>query len=568
MSNCIAHRDLARADVTTPFLPPCLPAGQPGTDEPTPLDPNDPEANLHVELNDQGNGARFARQHRGEALYVRERARWIVYRDGRWQDDQGDCSAIALARRTALSIRSEPEDDPRNRKLLNDWSMRTLKGSGLENMLKAARTFPWMNIHANELDRSSDLLNLRNGTLELRTDLFRVHNPEDLLTVALPFDYDPHARCPRTLAALRVALAIEGRESPNEAAPSAEERRQREELLDFLQEVVGYSLCGRPDKKVMFFVHGPADSGKSFLFKILERLAGPYHRVVRIDTLTRIARGDNTPELATLPGKRVVLTSEAGHGHKWKDQVIKDLTGTDTITACAKYSAPFTFHPQFVILAFGNVRPTVDSADEAFWSRIIEIPFAHAIPVALQRPEAELVAMIEMELPGLLNWALEGMRRLATHGRFRIPELVRNATMRNRDEADVVRTFVSECCYTRAQVERDEVFVDGRPGRAELVARLGDIYAAYTHWCGKCGEKPVTRARLQADLHNLGYGRSLYRPSNMHFISGVTLMAEVALGDNEYARPSARVEAHSGLSQDVALAPVYSDFRSASEGGR
>ena len=118
-----------------------------------------------------------------------------------------------------------------------------------------------------ELDRDPWVLNVGNGTLDLRTGKLRTHDRADLLTRLVPVPYYAVATCPIWLAFLDRIMA------------------GNEQLISFLQRAIGYTLTGSSRERVLFMLHGSGANGKSTLVETIAALLGDYARSTRAETL-------------------------------------------------------------------------------------------------------------------------------------------------------------------------------------------------------------------------------------------------------------------------------------------
>lgn len=376
-----------------------------------------------------------------------------------------------------------------------------------------------------------------NGTLDLKAHSLRPHNPDDLLTRTTLFDYDPEAKCPSTLKLIGIALGLEGREL------TEGERHQRTELMSYLQQLIGYSLCGAPTEKCFIFLNGAPDAGKSFIQYLLKRLAGTYYLHIASEALMGKSTAGNTPQLAMLKGARVVTTSETEASQVCCKSLLKDITGRDSLTVTAKYADPVTITPQCVVWLFGNERPEIGGGDQGFWNRMKVIPFEQPIPPKLRQKAEVWEKIIGDELSGLLNWALEGLWQVQRTG-LQDPELVRNATNGYQKDCDLTSEFLTDCCLTEADLDSGHTRLPTHiDPEAELVVPHTDLYLAYQLWSERCGFKPSNKRTFNERLKTAGYDNSGYRPGNRTHWAGITLNGETDIKRQkfhllEYERPS------------------------------
>ena len=160
-----------------------------------------------------------------------------------------------------------------------------------------ARSEPGIPILPTDFDQDPFLLNVQNGTIDLRTGELRPHRRADLISKVIPLDYDPDARCPRWDAFLR------------------EVTNDRSELVDFLHRAVGYALTGDTRERALFIGYGGGKNGKTKFYETIAALLGPYAAHTPVQTL--LAKRDHDRpgnELAALRGVRFVSASRAGGG--------------------------------------------------------------------------------------------------------------------------------------------------------------------------------------------------------------------------------------------------------------
>ena len=224
------------------------------------------------------------------------------------------------------------------------------------NAVKLAQTERAIARELDQFDTAPHVLNLSNGTLDLRTGRLREHDRGDLLTLLAP----------RTSSRMPRADLWDG--FVQRILPDPEVRR-------FVQRCAGYSLTGDPVEKVLLFAHGPSDTGKSTFLNALEAALGEYVQTADFETfLTRKGGHGIRNDLARMRGARLVKSVEVERGEKLAAGVIKALTGSDTIAARFLYREHFEFRMQAVLWLGANDRPQVDADDDAMWRRIVARP--------------------------------------------------------------------------------------------------------------------------------------------------------------------------------------------------
>lgn len=237
---------------------------------------------------------------------------------------------------------------------------------------------------------------VRNGVLEIDTHGLELkdHSPEYRFLGSVATEYDPNAECPT----LKSFLA--------ESVQSEAGRKK-------LQEYAGYTLMhwGLPYHKALFLV-GPTASGKSTF----------------LDTI-RAVLGSNTVVSLTpqeLTGERFagaeLFQSWANFRNDIPSSLIEDtgafkeITAGDSIKAEQKFKDPFRFEPTAKHLFSANQLPDAETDDEAFYRRVLLVPFPSTVPK--DDRDEHLDEKLQSELSGVLNWMLDGLQRLMQQGQF------------------------------------------------------------------------------------------------------------------------------------------------------
>jgi len=183
-----------------------------------------------------------------------------------------------------------------------------------------------------------------------------------------------------------------------------------QELVAYLQRLMGYMLTGDTSEQRLFFLYGTGANGKSTLLNVCKALLGPgLCRQTPAETImARQNRSGATPELACLHGIRAAMTTEVDEGSMVSESLVKQMTGGDPIPARHLYGKPFEFLPWFKLFVAGNHLAHIRGSDEGIWRRVDLIPFEVTIPADQRDPY--LAESLRSELSGILNWALAGCR--------------------------------------------------------------------------------------------------------------------------------------------------------------
>jgi putative DNA primase/helicase len=436
------------------------------TPEWEPPEPVHPPSEMGDTLTDLGNAERFAKLHKDAARHVPAWG-WLVWDGRRWAPDETN-AVTRLAIETVRAIYREAAEcaDANKRKQIADHAKRSESRQRIEAMLKLAEAL--LADPPSAFDRDPYLLNVLNGTIDLKAMQLREHRREDNITKLAPVEFDPAARCPLWEAFLE--RIFDGNHA----------------LISFLQRAVGYALTGDTREQCLFILWGTGANGKSTFVTTIQAILGDYALQTPTETLLA-KRTEYIPnDIARLKGARFVSAIESAEGRKLNEPLIKQMTGGDKISARFLHREWFDFYPEFKIFLATNHKPVIRGTDHAIWRRIRLIPFTVTIPEPEQ--DKELSRKLLAEASGILNWALEGCLAWQ-HGGLGVPDEVKEATEEYRSEMDVLAAFLADCCIVdpNARVLNKE------------------LYTAYESWCRENGEEPLGQRSLGRSLGERGF---------------------------------------------------------------
>ncbi len=311
-----------------------------------------------------------------------------------------------------------------------------------------------------DFNRNPYLVNVRNGLLDIRDMSFKEHTPSYLSTVQLNVEYNPQVDCPQFKKFLNEVLDCK--------------------LIPLVQEIVGYLLTTNTASQKAFVFWGPARTGKSTLLWVVEYLLLGKKNVSNIPW-QEIGDKFKTAELL---GKLANVFSDLPSKSIDDTGIFKVVTGEDYLMAEKKNKNPFKFKP-FARLVFScNELPRnyVDRT-EGFYRRLIIVPFSRQIEKS--KIDKSLKYKFQREKEGILNWALEGLKRLYENNfEFSENELTDGVKKEYKRENNNVISFVEECC------EIDSLFSCSRI----------EIYEAYKEFCVEAGLKTLSQIKFNKEL--------------------------------------------------------------------
>jgi putative DNA primase/helicase len=467
-----------------------------GTTPDTPAPPPTSEERA-LPYSDCTNAMAFVREHGQDLRYCYLWKSWLVWTGTHWtRDISGEVMRRAkqTVKRLARHAEDLPDDEAR---ALMGHVKASLSTAKLKALVECAQSEPGIALQPEDLDSNPWLLNCRNGTLDLRTGDLHPHQQSDLITRCLPVAYDAQATCATwERFQWRIMGGTMDEDDPDtmgagemENRRGADARAQR--LIRFKQRFAGYALTGETREQCFCVYHGLGANGKSTELETLQALFGDYAQSTpSASLLVKDAHGyEGIPnDIARLRGARLVTAVEIGAGKRLNEELVKRLTGQDTMTARFLYGEYFDFTPEFKLIVACNHLPTIRGTDHAIWRRIHRVPFTVTIPDDEQ--DKTLPAQLRAELPGILCWLVQGCLDWQREG-LGVPEEVHAANKDYRASMDVIGRFIDDCCLVDPMVR----------------IKANDLYDAYKRWCEASGEYAVTLTAFGIRMEEQGFAK-------------------------------------------------------------
>jgi putative DNA primase/helicase len=225
-------------------------------------------------------------------------------------------------------------------------------------------------------------------------------------------------------------------------------------MITYLKRLVGMSLSADIGEQILLFLHGTGQNGKSTFLNTILALTGDYGMQAAPNFLLVREHEQHPTELTDLFGKRFVCTVEIEKGKRLAEALMKILTGSEKVRARRMREDFWEFPPTWKIWLAANDKPKVNGRDKATWRRIKLIPFDVTIPDA--EVDHDLPRKLTEELPGILNWAIEGCLEWQEHG-LQEPLEVTRATEAYREGTDILAQFVKDCCKKQTGTQEIKV---------------------------------------------------------------------------------------------------------------
>lgn len=305
-------------------------------------------------------------------------------------------------------------------------------------------------------------LNLQNGTLEVDAEgkpRLREHRQEDCLLNSLPFAYDEKAESPLF------------QDFINRVLPDAE-------CQMVLKEFVANALVGGAvTLQVMLILLGCGANGKSVLLEVIGALAGAEN----VSNISLSELTDDPNALLRFEHKLLNLSSESGQ--KWNMMTMKCLTSHETVMVKSLYQNKRETKDYGYMIAAMNELPQAEKTD-AFYRRLKILPFKAVI--TSEEADPALAVKLKGQLPGILNWFLQGLPGLLRRQRLSQCKVCNDELQKYRMLSNSVHLFVTECCRSGGEV-------------------LGTtLFKEYKSFCEDCGVRnPVNLPQFYLCLESL-----------------------------------------------------------------
>jgi putative DNA primase/helicase len=166
----------------------------------------------------------------------------------------------------------------------------------------------------------------------------------------------------------------------------------------------------------MRILHGIGNNGKTTYREAKKAALGAYSLTSGLDLLLQKEhRGGATPEIAQLKGKRHTAVNETKQNQTISSQRIKNITSNEEMEGRHLNQNLMQFMPTHKADITTNHKPKITEDDEGTWRRVHLIPFDVTIPKEEKVKDFKHRYLIP-ELPGILNWMLEGFAEWCKQG--------------------------------------------------------------------------------------------------------------------------------------------------------
>lgn len=427
---------------------------------------------------DVGNAERLISIYGKDIKFNVNQGKWYVWNGVNWELDNS-FKVENLYRRVLrkfqkdivnINIQGDEQATSKQKEKAKAFVLRNETDGKIKGVLNQAKTFQGVNFI--ESDRDDYLFNTPEATINLRNLNQKKHDRRDLITQCSNYSFNrENDKCPNWIAFLNRIFC------------------EDQELINYVQKAVGYSLTGDMSEQCLFMLWGGGANGKSTFVKALEDIMGTYAATIKGETLMEKngqdgARGD----LARLTNKRVVIASELQEGQVFNEPLLKVLSAGETLPVRFMYQEEFMLKPKFKLWIMTNKKPKVKGNDHGIWRRWRMIPFKYKFTEKEKDPNF-YEEKLKPELEGILLWAITGYQMWKEQG-FEAPQEVMEAVEDYKMDMDQVGRFIEDCCKVGEGYE----------------CTGANMYDEYINWCIAEGENyKMTNHKLAQDLKEKGF---------------------------------------------------------------
>lgn len=354
--------------------------------------------------------------------------------------------------------------------LLGDRHRRHVASETIEYI----ETATW--VDTRHINPDDGLINVKNGLLDWKTDELLSHNPKRLSTIQLPVEYDSTATCPEISKYMNSVLPAD--------------------TLPVVTEMFGYSMIPSTKFEKAFMLTANGGNGKSVFIKLLTAFIGK-------ENTSNVPLQDlegNRFKLAQLYGKMLNVFADLPHKALETTSIFKSIVSGDRMSAEFKGRDSFDFEPFARLVFSANEIPHSPDLTKGFFRRWIIIPFIGEFEHGVNADENIAERMITpSELSGLLNVALDGLRRLHLQRQFTVNESTTRALEDYRRNTDNLSVFLDEMCIIDPPQHISK----------------GVLFDTYKRWCMDSNLRPLGKIKFNDRLQQQIKGLREERPSKV-----------------------------------------------------
>ena len=402
---------------------------------------------------DKGLGELFADVFPHKCRYNITTKSWFIYDGKRWIEDKESMRVSMYAKEFAKQL-YQYANEIKYPELAEEYKKFAKKLGSLtkrKTMLEDARDK--YHISNEKLDVDNYLFNCQNGTFNLKTFKLQHHNPNDLISKISNVIYDEKTTSNKFHKFI------------------GEVMENNQEKIEYLQKILGYSLTGDTSQEEFYIFYGPSTrNGKTTLIEAYSNTLGNtqgYSISLNPESLASkqfINGSQASGDIAKLKGYRFVNANEAPQNMIFNANLLKKLTGRDTITARQIYQEEFDFKPSLKLFFNTNYLPIIGDNTLFTSDRVKVITFNKHFKENEQNKNLKNELKEHDTISEIFNWGIEGLKKFNKEG-LKPPKDILKDTNEYKILSDKIGNFIKECLVYTGKNEKAK-----------------DVYEVYKKW--------------------------------------------------------------------------------------
>jgi P4 family phage/plasmid primase-like protien len=301
-------------------------------------------------------------------------------------------------------------------------------------------------------------------------------------TVRIPVEYDANATCPTWENFIKEVV-------PLDAA--------------LLQEMMGHLLTLSLKTKSFYLFYGPTDAGKSVVGEVIKTILS--RKLLSGASLSNICDPSNRWAVGEMYNKVLNINTDISKRPLKDTGALKQMTGDGFLSYEKKRKDSFMGKVTARLLFFANDLPALRDRNEAFFNRLKIINFPNRCEKNAQ--DIYLAEKLKKEIPGIINWCLEGLKRLQRNG-YKHTENTALLEQYKKDSNNIIQ-FVEDCC--EISVVKKET--------------IGDLYDRYKTYCIDCSIHPFSKRTWVQGLIEAYPGIDKVRINKARYFRGIKFVS-------------------------------------------
>lgn len=263
-------------------------------------------------------------------------------------------------------------------------------------------------------------------------------------------------------------------------------------LVARIQEWFGLHLDPTVPAEAMAFFLGGGSNGKSVIFHVLMEMVGKENTT----SIPPTRMGEKFLAFQ-LVGKLANIVTEVDAETRWPESTLRQLVSRESIMVEDKFRSAFPFVPVARHTFSGNKFPKFREITYGNQRRFLLIPCRYNVPKHEERAmlKHEIVAK---ELPGILLWALEGLKRFCrNNGKFTPSPEADEDLDSSMSSLGPLSEFIADCCVLGPNYYMDK----------------HTLHRTYNQYASLHSNLPIDYSLFCRQIPDSAAGISQYRPT-------------------------------------------------------